>query len=425
MSRLMKKLLWTAILPLVVMAVLTFGLTSLLIGRFAETESYDQLEREADIVYEALVDGRGIPGQLDVLVFQDGEAVNLDRGGRMRRHMSPVLDPDLLSERDEVSVNGARLLTFLQEEGDVQIVTYAPVPLSNPQFRQIYVILGSGFLLALIVAVGVTYWMGRRLTSPLVELKQATTAIMSGRHDITLPPVTDDEIGDLTEAVRQMNTSLEEKERMQNTFISGVTHDVRTPLAIVRNEAEMLELGVVKQEDVAATGRSLTEEVDRIDRLVSQMLEYSKLSAGNVTLSLESVRLDALIKETVSRMDEWFRHKEVTVTLELAEDAVVQADRLAMERVLSNFLQNAYHASPLGGVITIRLSERRLEIEDEGPGIAETMRANIWDMYVKGDRSNGHGLGLAINKLLLEAQGLVYGVESREGEGALFWIEWD
>jgi len=421
----MKKLLWTAILPLVVMAVLTFGLTSLLIGRFAETESYDQLEREADIVYEALVDGRGIPGQLDVLVFQDGEAVNLDRGGRMRRHMSPVLDPDLLSERDEVSVNGARLLTFLREEGDVQIVTYAPVPLSNPQFRQIYVILGSGFLLALIVAVGVTYWMGRRLTSPLVELKQATTAIMSGRHDITLPPVTDDEIGDLTEAVRQMNTSLEEKERMQNTFISGVTHDVRTPLAIVRNEAEMLELGVVKQEDVAATGRSLTEEVDRIDRLVSQMLEYSKLSAGNVTLSLESVRLDALIKETVSRMDEWFRHKEVTVTLELGEDAVVQADRLAMERVLSNFLQNAYHASPLGGVITIRLSERRLEIEDEGPGIAETMRANIWDMYVKGDRSNGHGLGLAINKLLLEAQGLVYGVESREGEGALFWIEWD
>lgn len=425
MSRLMKKLLWTAILPLVVMAVLTFGLTSLLIGRFAETESYDQLEREADIVYEALVDGRGIPGQLDVLVFQDGEAVNLDRGGRMRRHMSPVLDPDLLSERDEVSVNGARLLTFLREEGDVQIVTYAPVPLSNPQFRQIYVILGSGFLLALIVAVGVTYWMGRRLTSPLVELKQATTAIMSGRHDITLPPVTDDEIGDLTEAVRQMNTSLEEKERMQNTFISGVTHDVRTPLAIVRNEAEMLELGVVKQEDVAATGRSLTEEVDRIDRLVSQMLEYSKLSAGNVTLSLESVRLDALIKETVSRMDEWFRHKEVTVTLELVEDAVVQADRLAMERVLSNFLQNAYHASPLGGVITIRLSERRLEIEDDGPGITASMRANIWDMYVKGDRSNGHGLGLAINKLLLEAQGLVYGVESREGEGALFWIEWD
>ena len=115
----------------------------------------------------------------------------------------------------------------------------------------------------------------------------------------------------------------------------------------------------------------------------------------------------------------------MTVTLELVEDAVVQADRLAMERVLSNFLQNAYHASPLGGVITIRLSERRLEIEDEGPGIAETMRANIWDMYVKGDRSNGHGLGLAINKLLLEAQGLVYGVESREGEGALFWIEWD
>lgn len=422
MSRLMKKLLWTAILPLVVMALLTFGLTSLLIGRFAETESYDQLEREADIVYEALVDGRGIPGQLDVLVFQDGEAVNLDRGGRMRRHMTPVLDPDSLFERDEVSANGSRLLTFLREEGDVQIVTYAPVPLSTPQFRQIYVILGSGFLLALLVAIGVTYWMGRRLTSPLIKLKQATASIMLGRHNIVLPPVTDDEIGDLTAAVRQMNTSLEEKERLQNTFISGITHDVRTPLAIVRNEAEMLELGVVKQEDVAETGRSLTEEVDRIDRLVSQMLEYSKLSAGKLALTIESVDMNKLIEETVSRMDDWFLQKEVTVVLEL-EDVTIQADRLAMERVLSNFLQNAYHASPIGGVITIRLSERRLEIEDEGSGIAETMRANIWDMYVKGDRSNGHGLGLAINKLLLEAQQLTYGVESNEG--AIFWIEWD
>lgn len=422
MSRLMKKLLWTALLPLVVMALLTFGLTSLLIGRFAETESYDQLAREADIVYEALVDGRGIPGQLDVLVFQDGQTLNLERGGRMRRQMIPSLDPNALSERDEVSANGMRLLTFLREEGDVQIVTYTPVPLSNPQFRQIYVILGSGFLLALLVAVGVTYWMGRRLTSPLIELKQATASIMSGRHDLALPAVTDDEIGDLTEAVRQMNTSLEEKERLQNTFISGITHDVRTPLAIVRNEAEMLELGVVKPKDVAATGRSMTEEVDRIDRLVTQMLEYSKLSAGKLVLTTESIHMNELIEATVTRMEEWFRQKQVTVTLEL-EDATVQADRLAMERILTNFLQNAYQASPIGGVITIRLTERRLEIEDEGPGITDAMRTNIWDMYVKGDRSNGHGLGLAINKLLLEAQGLSYGVESREG--ALFWIEWD
>ena len=245
---------------------------------------------------------------------------------------------------------------------------------------------------------------------------------MSGRHDLTLPPVTDDEIGDLTEAVRQMNMSLEEKERLQNTFISGVTHDVRTPLAIVRNEAEMLELGVVKQEDVAATGRSMTEEVDRIDRIVTEMLEYSKLSANKLTLTIESIYMDELMEETVSRMKEWFSEKKVTVALDL-ERVAAQVDRVAMERILSNFLQNAYHASPVGGVITVRLTERRLEIEDEGPGIPESMRNNIWDMYVKGDRSNGHGLGLAINKLLLEAQGLSYGVESREG--AVFWIEWN
>lgn len=421
MNRLMKKLLWTAILPLAVMAILTFGLTSLLIGRFAEDETYAQLEREAAIVYEAIQEGRGIPGQLDVLLFQDGQRIELERGGRMHRMMPITLDPNDLAVQDEVSVNGTRFLTYLQEEGDVQIVTYSPVPFSNPQFQQIYLILAGGFILALLVAIGVTFWMSRRLTQPLLELKQATTSIMEGRHDITLPNVTNDEIGDLTVTVGRMNESLQEKEALQKSFISGVTHDVRTPLAIVRNEAEMLELGVVKASEVSTTGKSITEEVDRIDRLVNQMLEYSKLSTGTIPLEIESLQLDELIRRLTSRMSEWFRQKDVTLDLQL-EPVTIQADRLAMERVLSNFLRNAYEASPPGGCITIRLTPNRLEVTDEGKGIDPSIGHSIWDMYVKGDRSNGHGLGLAITKLLLEAQGFAYGVDSHKG--ATFWIEW-
>ncbi|MGA9466356.1 MAG: HAMP domain-containing sensor histidine kinase [Exiguobacterium marinum] len=421
MNRLMKKLLWTAILPLAVMALLTFGLTSLLIGRFAEEETYTQLEREAAIVYEAIQEGRGIPGQLDVLLFQDGQRIELERGGRMHRMMPISLDPDDLTVQDEVSVNGTRFLTYLQEEGNVQIVTYSPVPFSNPQFQQIYLILAGGFILALMVAIGVTFWMSRRLTQPLVELKQATASIMEGQHHITLPNVTNDEIGDLTVTIGQMNASLQEKEALQKSFISGVTHDVRTPLAIVRNEAEMLELGVVNEMEVAITGKSITEEVDRIDRLVNQMLEYSKLSSGTIPLEMESLQLDDLVRRLTSRMSEWFRQKDVTLDLQL-ETVSIQADRLAMERVLSNFLRNAYEASPIGGRITIKLTPNRLEVTDEGNGIDPAVQPSIWDMYVKGDRSNGHGLGLAITKLLLEAQGLSYGVESEKG--ATFWIEW-
>ncbi|WP_215144292.1 HAMP domain-containing sensor histidine kinase [Exiguobacterium qingdaonense] len=421
MNRLMKKLLWTAILPLAVMAFLTFGLTSLLIGRFAENETYTQLEREATIVYEALQEGRGIPRQLDVILFQDGQRIELERGGRMQRMIPITLNPDDLAVQDEVSVNGTRFLTYLQEEGDIQIVTYSPVPFSNPQFQQIYLILAGGFILALMVAIGVTFWMSRRLTHPLVELKQATASIMEGRHDIRLPNVTDDEIGDLTVTIGQMNASLEQKEALQKSFISGVTHDVRTPLAIVRNEAEMLELGVVNDTEIEATGKSITEEVDRIDRLVNQMLEYSKLSSATIPLEMESLQLDDLIRRLTSRMSEWFRQKDVTLDLQL-EPVTIQADRLAMERVLSNFLRNAYEASPREGRITIRLTSNRLEVIDEGKGIDPAIQHSIWDMYVKGDRSNGHGLGLAITKLLLEAQGLSYGVDS--DKGATFWIEW-
>lgn len=421
MNRLMKKLLWTAVLPLAVMALLTFGLTSLLIGRFAEDETYAQLEREAAIVYEAIQEGRGIPGQLDVLVFQNGQRIEFERGGRMHRMMPISLDPNDLAIQDEVSVSGTRFLTYLQEEGDIQIVTYSPVPFSNPQFQQIYLILAGGFILALSVAIGVTFWMSRRLTQPLVELKQATASIMEGRHDISLPSVTNDEIGDLTVTIGQMNTSLQEKEALQKSFISGVTHDVRTPLAIVRNEAELLELGVVHETEMATTGKSITEEVDRIDRLVNQMLEYSKLSAGSIPLEMELIQLDELIRRLTPRMSEWFRQKDVTLDLRL-ETVSIQADRLAMERVLSNFISNAYEASPVGGRITITLTPKRLEVTDEGNGVDPSIQHAIWDMYVKGDRSNGHGLGLAITKLLLDAQGLSYGVDS--DKGATFWIGW-
>lgn len=421
MNRLMKKLLWTAILPLAVMALLTFGLTSLLIGRFAEEETYAQLEREAAIVYEAIQESRGIPGQLDVLVFQNGQRIEFERGGRMHRMMPINLDPNDLAIQDEVGVNGTRFLTYLKEEGDIQIVTYSPVPFSNPQFQQIYLILAGGFILALLVAIAVTYWMSRRLTQPLVELKQATASIMEGRHDISLPSVTNDEIGDLTVTIGQMNTSLQEKEALQKSFISGVTHDVRTPLAIVRNEAELLELGVVHETEMATTGKSITEEVDRIDRLVNQMLEYSKLSAGSIPLEMESIQLDELVRRLTPRMSEWFRQKDVTLDLRL-ETVSIQADRLAMERVLSNFISNAYEASPVGGRITITLTPKRLEVTDEGNGVDPSIQHAIWDMYVKGDRSNGHGLGLAITKLLLDAQGLSYGVDS--DKGATFWIGW-
>ncbi|WP_270812537.1 sensor histidine kinase [Exiguobacterium sp. CinTr1] len=421
MNRLMKKLLWTAILPLAVMALLTFGLTSLLIGRFAEEETYAQLEREAAIVYEAIQEGRGIPGQLDVLVFQNGQRIEFERGGRMHRMMPINLDPNDLEIQDEVGVNGTRFLTYLKEEGDIQIVTYSPVPFSNPQFQQIYLILAGGFILALLVAIAVTYWMSRRLTQPLVELKQATASIMEGRHDISLPSVTNDEIGDLTVTIGQMNTSLQEKEALQKSFISGITHDVRTPLAIVRNEAELLELGVVHETEMATTGKSITEEVDRIDRLVNQMLEYSKLSAGSIPLEMESIQLDELVRRLTPRMSEWFRQKDVMLDLQL-EPVTIQANRLAMERVLSNFLRNAYEASPIGGRITIKLTPNRLDVIDEGDGIDPAVQYSIWDMYVKGDRSNGHGLGLAITKLLLDAQGLSYGVDS--DKGATFWIRW-
>lgn len=421
MNRLMKKLLWTTLVPLTVMALLTFGLTSLLLGRVAEDERYTRLEREADVVAEAIAAQRGIPRQLDVMVFQNGERLDTGRDNRMRVPLPPDLNPNRLAERDEVKVDGARVLTYKRSQGDVQIVTYTLVPFSNPQFQQIYLILAGGFVLALLVALLVTFWMSRRLTRPLLALKEATTSIVSGQAMLPLPPVTNDEIGDLTTAIEDMNRALEKKDTLQRTFISGITHDLRTPLAIVRTEAEMLELGILNAEEMTETGQSITEEVDRMDRLIRHMLEYAKDEAGMPPLERRPIRMDILVRTVVHRVESWFDKKKVRIHLRL-EDVVVTADAMAMERILENLLKNAYEASPINGLVTVTVTENELSVQDEGPGIEESLRERIWELYAKGDRSNGYGLGLATTRRLAEAQGMTYGVQTEKG--ARFWISW-
>lgn len=132
-------------------------------------------------------------------------------------------------------------------------------------------------------------------------------------------------------------------------------------------------------------------------------------------------RLDDLVFDTVGRLEATFEKEGVALVAE-AVPVTRRVDRHMFERVLVNFLMNAHAAAPPDSRVIIRLTETELTVEDAGHGVPESDRTTIWDLYVKQDGSSGHGLGLAISRLILDSHELVYGVRTSPQGGACFFI---
>ena len=418
MSKLMRKFLLAVIAPLLIMGVLSFGLTAFLVNRFAEDERYSQLAREANIIEEALTENRPVPREIQGFITTDGVTERI--GGRGRQVVDlPILED--LQQEDVIEVQGNRLLTYQVTNGETVITTIREAPLASSALDGVYVAIGVAFLVTLLLAAGLAYYMGRQFIRPIIDLRAVAKQIGDGQKDVVLPDRPNDEVGELISAVDEMQEQLVQKEALQKSFIAGITHDLRTPLAIIRNETEALAAGVIPVEELPEVTDSIIEETDRLGLLIDKTLVYSKLAGGMMPLDRTEVQLDRLVQETVERLQSMFQKDGLRLTV-VTEPVQQFLDRRMFERVLVNFLMNAHVAAPSGSEVRVRLVSNELTVDDAGSGVAETDRATIWDLYVKQAGGSGHGLGLAISRLILDSHGLTYGVRDSELGGACFYV---
>ena len=138
-------------------------------------------------------------------------------------------------------------------------------------------------------------------------------------------------------------------------------------------------------------------------------------------LDVTEVAVDELVTATVERLRGTFTQAGLTLATDLTP-MKQSLDQRMFERVLINFLMNARFASPAGGTVTVRLTNDELTVEDEGAGVRAEDRTTIWDVYVKQEGSAGHGLGLAISRMILDSHQFEYGVRDRNGGGAVFYV---
>lgn len=275
------------------------------------------------------------------------------------------------------------------------------------------------------------------ITRPLGRLRAAMAAVAAGRFvpPRDLPYGRTDEVGDLTRSFRSMAERLAELDRLKAEFVSIASHELKTPVNVIRGYVEMLEDGSYgdvegQQREVLAYVREQTEVLrERVD----QLLAMSRLEAQGMEVEMTTVAVEDLLEEVRRNFAGLAAQKRI-VFRALAERSAPQAVLLDRRRVrdelLGNLLSNAFKFTPRGGAIDLTMSGKPgwlvIRIRDTGEGIPPSELPYIFEKYYQAGQHAGKvgaGLGLAIAREIVEAHGGTISVESKPGVGSTFRVE--
>jgi two-component system, OmpR family, phosphate regulon sensor histidine kinase PhoR len=224
-------------------------------------------------------------------------------------------------------------------------------------------------------------------------------------------------------------TDLRRLETVRREFVANVSHELRTPLTSIRALVETLESGAIEEQDLAMDflGR-IVGEVDRLNALVEDLLDFARLEAGRAPLKLDRVNIGAAVQQGAERLRPQIERARLDLSFDIAENLPeMEVDTARIEQVMVNLLHNAIKFTPAGGQVVVRVYQRRnrvfVEVQDTGIGIPAEEQARLFERFYKSDkarRSEGTGLGLAIAKNIVQSHGGKISVESTPGEGATF-----
>jgi histidine kinase len=281
-------------------------------------------------------------------------------------------------------------------------------------------------LAAVISAIVVSIFVSRQVVTPVQEMMVASRYIAAGHYDerVNVPGNLSkddlDELSQLALSFNQMAEKLEKVESMRRQLIGDVSHELRTPLTAIKGSMEGLMDGVLPENDETYMG--IYREADRLQRLVNDLQELSRVEAGAYELDLHPLDLLVVISAVVKRLELQFKEKGVLLEVDVPDDLPsIQADEDRIGQVLLNLVGNALQFTPSGGSVVVSAAQRNKEIKisvsDTGIGISPEDIENIFTRFYRVDKSRsraggGRGIGLTISKYLVEAHGGRIWVES-------------
>ena len=273
--------------------------------------------------------------------------------------------------------------------------------------RQLMIIVGLTALVGLAILILVytsNLYFVRSIIEPVAGITEITRRIAAGSYGIQIEKQHDDEIGDLTDALNDMSSKIDEAEKIKNEFISSVSHELRTPLTAINGWAETIQNGEVRDAaDVKKGMGIIVSEARRLTNMVEELLEFSRIEDGRFTLSMEQVDLKAEFEDAVYTYKEFFRKDGLELRYEDTEEEfpAVEADPERLRQVFCNLLDNAAKHGGSGGCIDAAIARQEgwvvITIRDHGPGIPESELPHVKTKFYKGSsKARGSGIGLAV-----------------------------
>lgn len=286
-------------------------------------------------------------------------------------------------------------------------------------------------LFTMLVGLAVAYGFAVLITRPVRRLKSATEEVAMGIYNRKVPVASRDEIGDLAEAFNHMARQLESLDEVREEFIAYISHELKTPLTSLKEANSLLLDGVAGE--LTERQRQLLgivqEDCTKIERLITELLELSKMEAGMMPFDREEHAFSSIVDAAVEEMCPVAETRRVILQTTEGKSVRVLADASRMREVLTNLISNAIKFSPEESLVTVSwktsAGEVIASVADQGPGIPEAARELIFEKFHQLTPSalsgmRGTGLGLPIARKIVEFHGGALWVECPPGGGSVF-----
>ncbi|MBF8984058.1 HAMP domain-containing protein [Lutibacter sp. B2] len=288
-------------------------------------------------------------------------------------------------------------------------------------------------LISLFIASLLAFLLAKLFTKPILKIIEASKKISEG--DFTANVILDskDEIGILGDTINHMALQLGQIEKFQKEFIANISHELKTPITLIRAYAELVMDVDELKEDRDQHLQVIIDESIRLNTIVEDILYLSKMEADYLDLIWTEFPIIDLIKNIFDKFHFFASNKNIEFVLDMDdENTYIYADYNKLYQVFFNLMNNAITHSYESSKITIKVkpinTSLRIEIIDHGKGIPKEDLSYIWDRFYKVDKSrkrdaSGTGLGMSIVKNILESHNFSYGIESEMSKGTLVWFE--
>ncbi len=365
--------------------------------------------------YVAMLSSDDFYGKEEWVILQDNEG-------------SPSSDPIFLNN----SVRSTAIYVEIDRVGSseyliVQMTHLTPLRAMVKTLQNQALIIG--FVLA-VLALLMAWIISRLITKPFLKMNSAAKQLAQGYYDVNFEGKGYREINELADTLNYAAHELATTDRLQKELISNVSHDLRTPLTMIKGYAEVMR--DIPGENTPENVQIIIDETARLSELVNDMLDLSRLRSGVRKPEQQTFSLTKTVRDTLLRYERLIKQDGYRIEFFADEDAIIFADRNMILQVVYNLINNAinYTGEDRRVVVRQEIIENRVRISiiDTGEGISEDHLSMIWERYYKVDKVHkratvGTGLGLSIVKGILELHHASYGVKSTLGKGSVFWFE--